>query len=171
MLLTKSMLVTFKYITTVTICQNVMLVTKCWWSFLSPSGKKVFWWHFNKSFLSLYVRMWCWSPISYVWDVIRVTSLYARMRCRWLVFDIGELTRHQHQKLVTNTSGLQHSSVSNESSPTSMQRFILIGSSNKGDIDIGDGCWRPNVLVTSLRCWWPIQDVGDRFNTLGKSPT
>ena len=21
-----------------------------------------------------------------------------------------------------------------------------------GDIDIGDGCWRPNVLVTSLRC-------------------
>ena len=20
-------------------------------------------------------------------------------------------------------------------------------------IDVGDGCWRPNVLVTSLRCW------------------
>ena len=28
-----------------------------------------------------------------------------------------------------------------------------------GDID---------VLVTSLRCWWPIQDVGDWFNTLKK---
>ena len=21
-----------------------------------------------------------------------------------------------------------------------------------GDIDVSDGCWRPNVLVTSLRC-------------------
>ena len=40
-----------------------------------------------------------------------------------------------------------------------------------GYIDVGDGCWRPNVLVTSLRWWWPIQDVGDRFNTLRKSPT
>ena len=29
-----------------------------------------------------------------------------------------------------------------------------------GYIDVGDGCWRPNVLVTSLRCWWPIQDIG-----------
>jgi len=34
-----------------------------------------------------------------------------------------------------------------------------------GYIDVGDGCWRPNVLVTSLRCWWSIQNVGDRFNT------
>ena len=40
-----------------------------------------------------------------------------------------------------------------------------------GYIDVGDGCWRPNVLVTRFRCWWPIQDVGDRFNTLRKSPT
>ena len=22
-----------------------------------------------------------------------------------------------------------------------------------GYIDVGDGCWRPNVLVTSLRYW------------------
>ena len=22
-----------------------------------------------------------------------------------------------------------------------------------GYIDVGDGCWRPNELVTSLRCW------------------
>ena len=40
-----------------------------------------------------------------------------------------------------------------------------------GHIDAGDGCWRPNILVTSLRCWWPILDIGDRFNRLGKSPT
>ena len=24
---------------------------------------------------------------------------------------------------------------------------------NYGYIDVGDGCWRQNVLVTSLRCW------------------
>ena len=41
----------------------------------------------------------------------------------------------------------------------------------QGDIDVGDGYWRQNVLVTSLRCWRPIQDVGGRFNTLKKSPT
>ena len=23
----------------------------------------------------------------------------------------------------------------------------------KGDMDVGDGCWIPNVLMTSLRCW------------------
>ena len=23
-----------------------------------------------------------------------------------------------------------------------------------GHIDIGDGCWSQNVLVTTLRCWW-----------------
>ena len=27
-------------------------------------------------------------------------------------------------------------------------------------IDVDDGCWRPNVLVTSLRCLLRIQDVG-----------
>ena len=43
-------------------------------------------------------------------------------------------------------------------------KMMLIGNS-QGHIDVGDGCWRPNVLVTSLRCWLPIQDVGDRFNT------
>ena len=26
----------------------------------------------------------------------------------------------------------------------------------KGNIDVGDKCWRPNVLVTSLRCWLSI---------------
>ena len=49
-------------------------------------------------------------------------------------------------------------------------------------MDVGDRSWRPNAvvgnqmscrpnaLVISLRCWWPIQVVGDRFNTLiGKS--
>ena len=29
-------------------------------------------------------------------------------------------------------------------------------SAQSGDIDVGDGCWRQNVLMTSLRCWWPI---------------
>ena len=26
-------------------------------------------------------------------------------------------------------------------------------SNNLGLIDVGDGCWNPNALVTSLRCW------------------
>ena len=30
-----------------------------------------------------------------------------------------------------------------------------------GYMDVGDRCWRSNVLVTSLRCWLPIQDVTD----------
>ena len=25
---------------------------------------------------------------------------------------------------------------------------------SSGYIDIGDGCWRRNVLMTTLRCWW-----------------
>ena len=26
-----------------------------------------------------------------------------------------------------------------------------------GYIDVGDGYWRPNVLVTTLRCWWQFR--------------
>ena len=25
-----------------------------------------------------------------------------------------------------------------------------------GYIAFGDGCWRKNVLMTTLRCWWPV---------------
>ena len=37
---------------------------------------------------------------------------------------------------------------------------------NNGDTDVGDGDWRKNVLLTSLKCWSPMEDVGDRLNTL-----
>jgi len=44
-----------------------------------------------------------------------------------------------------------------------------------GYIDVGDGCWRPNVgdEMLKTKCWWPNvgDDVGDGFNTLIKSPT
>ena len=26
----------------------------------------------------------------------------------------------------------------------------------RGYIDVGDGCWRRNVLVTAVGCWRPI---------------
>ena len=29
----------------------------------------------------------------------------------------------------------------------------LVLSIHSGYIDVGDGCWRRNVLVTTLRCW------------------
>ena len=38
-----------------------------------------------------------------------------------------------------------------------------------GYIDVGDGCWRPNSFVGTLRCSRPNQDVGDRFNKFRKS--
>ena len=31
-------------------------------------------------------------------------------------------------------------------------QYFLIDS--VGYIDVGDGCWRRNLLVTTLRCWW-----------------
>ena len=31
-----------------------------------------------------------------------------------------------------------------------------------GYIDVGDGCWWRNVLVTSWRCWWPIWYIEKR---------
>jgi len=30
---------------------------------------------------------------------------------------------------------------------------IMLEIYSKGYIDVGDGCWIPNVLVTILRCW------------------
>ena len=29
-----------------------------------------------------------------------------------------------------------------------------------GDIDVGDECWRWNMLVTTIRCWWRIWSFG-----------
>ena len=37
-------------------------------------------------------------------------------------------------------------------------RFNFILHAN-GYIDVGDGWWRQNVLVTPLGCWWPISYV------------
>ena len=42
---------------------------------------------------------------------------------------------------------------------------------NSSCIDDGDGCWRPNVLVTSLRCWWPIQYIVKVTNIMILPPT
>ena len=36
-----------------------------------------------------------------------------------------------------------------------------------GDIDVGDGCWGQNVLVTSLRCWYNDSVT----NILNRSPS
>ena len=33
------------------------------------------------------------------------------------------------------------------------ESFDKVTGSYNGYINVGDGCWRPNVLVTSLRCW------------------
>ena len=49
----------------------------------------------------------------------------------------------------------------------------------KGYIDVGDGCWRTNVLVTRFGCWWPISNVTNilfchhylKMVTIVKSPT
>ena len=49
----------------------------------------------------------------------------------------------QHLKLVTSTFGYQHIW-----SPTSVANINV--TIQNGDIDVGDGCWRQNVLVTSL---------------------
>ena len=32
-------------------------------------------------------------------------------------------------------------------------RRVFLSESIGGYIDVGNGCWRPLVLVTSLRCW------------------
>ena len=41
---------------------------------------------------------------------------------------------------------------------------------NIGDIDVGDGCWRQNVLVTSLRFWWQIKYI-DKITNITKKVT
>jgi len=54
---------------------------------------------------------------------------------------------------------------------------ILVTNITNGDIDVGDGCWRQHLLVTSLRCWWPIWYIekshqhNDSATTIIKSPT
>ena len=47
----------------------------------------------------------------------------------------------------------------------SLFRFHLIWSNishTKGYIDVGDGCWRPNVLMTRFGCWWQVTSPTSR---------
>ena len=58
------------------------------------------------------------------------------------------------KKLVTNTSKV-----------TIFRRNTnVISTDVDGNIDVGDGCWRQIVMLTSLRYSWPIQNIE-------KSPT
>ena len=34
-----------------------------------------------------------------------------------------------------------------------IKEYFLVRVSYTGYIDVDDGCWRPNVLMTRLRCW------------------
>ena len=46
------------------------------------------------------------------------------------------------------------------------------GVRRSGDIDVGDGSWRRNVTVTSLRCWWrfwPFLVTNITMSTLSSS--
>ena len=31
-------------------------------------------------------------------------------------------------------------------------------------IDVGDSCWRRNMLVSTFRCWWPIHNIQNVTN-------
>jgi len=51
--------------------------------------------------------------------------------------------------------------------------FIFITSDevcSRDYIDVGDGCLRQNVFMTSLRCYWPIGKITNTHNEK-KSPT
>ena len=45
---------------------------------------------------------------------------------------------------------------------TCLSHFIKSGCHLKSYIDVGDGCWRPNVLVTRFRCWRQVTSPTSR---------
>ena len=116
-----------------------------------------FWWH------------------HYVGDFMRVPYL----RCWW-----------QSERQLSSShfvSNIRHQHRCNRISCFGI-RINYVESSNKHAQDFKDAIldiifvsvmfsnlfYSANVLVTSLRCWWPIQSVGDQFkafNSLRKSPT
>ena len=80
------------------------------------------------------------------------------------LYDVGDSVSnfdHEYPLSVNISVGNQQSDdVDNvhESSPTFSRQpqdvtNHIVTLSICGYIDVGDGCWRPNVLVTSLRCW------------------
>ena len=106
-------------------------------------------------------------------------------QCCWWLYDepwsmitsVSRCWRKNHyegyfmsiKKDVTNISNRSPTSETchqHKLSPTSETNIdVKNGTILTGYIDVGDSCWRPNVLVTSLRCWWPIYYIEK------KSPT
>ena len=47
--------------------------------------------------------------------------------------------------------------IANRNSRFHLQDQKCLSTTNfAGYIYVGDGCWRPNTLVTDSECWWPI---------------
>ena len=103
------MLVTSQSVTNIIFCHNVMLVTDmlCWRHKIQPGAI------FNTIFLYLWTNPEGITSVTNIiirQNVMLVTDIW----CWCLSLDVGDVTCHQHPKLVTNTFGLQHPS------PTSM---------------------------------------------------
>ena len=141
------MLVTKKYVGD--IFQHVVLIRKPnkLWETLMHSGS-----YFDKleflqtvsanfvpaSNLACYSKLWRW--FQEYWLPMIKWLLY---RCIWIALNhllAGYLRFHNDPFIWMKTTG------------------TLTGNrqENIGDIDVGDGCWRQNSLVTSSRCGWPI---------------
>ena len=63
--------------------------------------------------------------------------------------------RHPFSRILSAYRNWHHSSFSvcDGFCDTRCATVATLLSTSDGYINVGDGCWRPNVLVTSLRCW------------------
>ena len=51
---------------------------------------------------------------------------------------------------------------------TIWSRQIKSRPSSEGYIDVGDGCWRRNVLGTTLRCWWRFSQISSPTSSISQ---
>jgi len=83
---------------------------------------------------------------------------FVKIPCKMVYHSSFQKTRICHYGMNLHPSPSM--SFLTENHGSSKESYILLFFSlQDGFIDVGDGCWRPNVLMTRLGCWLPIQDT------------
>ena len=112
-------------------------------------------------YVELFFSIW-FSIIIFSYRAIHLSILKQTMKR-------AENIKHFNPKKKPVLSGVSALFTCSGAPPTSFFLGLKMFRANHVSyIEVGDGCWRPNVLVTSLRCWWPIWYIGKITNITTK---
>ena len=99
--------------------------------------------YLNPSFASIFLSVYLFIPFS-------SHKLGHGFIIKWFTVQLEEIQGYEIIKLPIKLNRSTVHYIEYESYSTAQSVRCCVGY-----MDVGDGCWRRNQLVTTFRCWWP----------------